>query len=204
MEKIIGIRFKKAGKIYDFSCGAFVLKVGDHVIVETENGLGVGTVATLPIFKEKNELTPPVKRVYRPLSEKDLERIRANLELENRAFAYCRRCIQELGLKMNLFSTESNFDANKITFYFTAADRVDFRQLVADSNKQASPTGKAQILVQPMNELFQLFPAAAAPGTAASTEWALTAIIGQPPNNREALPGCVICFTMQLISGEVV
>ncbi len=130
MEKIVGVRFKKAGKIYDFICGAYVLKVGDHVIVETENGLGVGTVATPPVTKKNEELNPPVKRVYRPLMEKDIVTIKTNLNMEKRAFAYCRRCIQELGLPMNLFSTESNFDANKMTFYFTANGRVDFRKLV--------------------------------------------------------------------------
>jgi cell fate regulator YaaT (PSP1 superfamily) len=130
MEKIVGIRFKPAGKIYDFSCGAFVLKTGDHVIVETENGLGFGMVATFPTQIDKKERSQPLKRVYRPATEKDFNQIKKNSELEQNAFEFCRQCLQELDLEMNLFRTESNFDASKITFFFTADGRVDFRKLV--------------------------------------------------------------------------
>ncbi|MGB9499299.1 MAG: stage 0 sporulation family protein [Dissulfuribacterales bacterium] len=130
MEKIVGIRFKPAGKIYDFKCGAFVLKTGDHVIVETENGLGFGMVATNPAQVEKKRRSHPLKKVYRPATEKDFNQIKQNSEFEQSAFEYCRQCIEELGLEMNLFRTESNFDASKITFFFTADGRVDFRKLV--------------------------------------------------------------------------
>ncbi len=130
MEKIVGIRFKPAGKIYDFKCGAFVLKTGDQVIVETENGLGFGMVATNPAQVEKKPRSRPLKKVYRPATEKDFNQIKQNSEFEQSAFEYCRRCIEELGLEMNLFRTESNFDASKITFFFTADGRVDFRKLV--------------------------------------------------------------------------
>lgn len=130
MEKIVGIRFKPAGKIYDFKCGAFVLKTGDHVIVETESGLGFGMVATTPAQIEKKERSQPLKKVYRPATEKDFNQIKRNSELEQSAFDFCRQYLQELGLEMNLFRTESNFDASKITFFFTADGRVDFRKLV--------------------------------------------------------------------------
>ena len=130
MEKIIGIRFKSAGKIYDFKCGAYVLNTGDGVIVETENGLCFGRVAIPPVEKEKRPESEALKKVYRPATDTDLEQIRQNKDLENRAFDYCRQCIDELGLKMNLFSIESNFDTSKLTFYFTADGRVDFRKLV--------------------------------------------------------------------------
>ena len=130
MEKIVGIRFKPAGKIYDFKCGAFVLKTGDHVIVETENGLGFGMVATTPAQIEKKERSQPLKKVYRPATEKDFNQVKRNSESEQNAFDFCRQYIQELGLEMNLFRTESSFDASKITFFFTADGRIDFRKLV--------------------------------------------------------------------------
>lgn len=130
MDKVVGIRFKPAGKIYDFSCGSFVLKTGDHVIVETENGLGFGVVATPPVQIENKESSHPLKKVYRPATENDFNQVMKNSESEQKAYEYCRQCIAELGLEMNLFRTESNFDASKITFFFTADGRVDFRKLV--------------------------------------------------------------------------
>ena len=130
MDKVVGIRFKPAGKIYDFSCGSFVLKTGDHVIVETENGLGFGLVATPPTEIENKECSHPLKKVYRPATENDFKQIIKNSAIENKAYEFCRQCIQELKLEMNLFQTESNFDASKITFFFTADGRVDFRKLV--------------------------------------------------------------------------
>ncbi len=130
MEKIIGIRFKVAGKIYDFNCGAYVLNTGDQVIVETENGLCFGTVAIPPMLKEKKPESEPLKKVYRPATEDDRRQIEKNKDLESRAFTFCKACIEELGLEMNLFNIESNFDTSKLTFYFTADGRVDFRKLV--------------------------------------------------------------------------
>ena len=130
MDKVVGIRFKPAGKIYDFSCGSFVLKAGDPVIVETENGLGFGKVATPPNQIEKKEGSPPLKKIYRPATENDFLQIKKNSEIEANALEFCHQCIKELKLEMNLFRTESNFDASKITFFFTADGRVDFRKLV--------------------------------------------------------------------------
>lgn len=130
MEHQIGIRFKSAGKIYDFACGAFVLKPGDAVIVDTENGMEFGIVASLPKPVEKKEGVPPLKRVYRLATDADFERLRKNSELEKTAHAFCRASIREQQLHMNLFRTESNFDASKLTFFFTADGRVDFRKLV--------------------------------------------------------------------------
>lgn len=127
-KKVVGVRFKPAGKIYDFNCGAFVLNVGDRVIVETENGLGFGIVATPAEHKEKP--LQPLKKVFRPATPKDLEQLEKNRDVEIRAFDFCRRCITDLELEMNLFCAESNFDATKLTFFFTADGRVDFRNLV--------------------------------------------------------------------------
>ena len=130
MKKIVGIRFKTNGKVYDFDAGAFVLNTGDHVIVETEKGLGFGSVAIPPRPAAKRPHKKPLKKVYRVASEKDFLQVKKNCALEKRAYTYCLKCIDELGLQMNLFSVESTFDANRLTFFFTADGRVDFRQLV--------------------------------------------------------------------------
>jgi cell fate regulator YaaT (PSP1 superfamily) len=133
MKKKVGIRFKPAGKVYDFDCGAFVLNKGDHVIVETEQGLGFGMVAVLPELcgeKVGGKTGRPLKKVFRLANQNDFSKREENIETENRVYAYCQKCIKELQLKMNLFSVESAFDASKLTFFFTSESRVDFRQLV--------------------------------------------------------------------------
>ena len=137
MSRIVGIRFKPAGKIYDFDSGAFVLNVGDHVIVQTEQGLGLGAVAVAPFTsEEKRENENQLKKVFRLATEEDFEQNEKNIETEKIAFDYCQKCIDELKLQMNLFSVESTFDASKLTFFFTADGRVDFRQLVKMLVKQ--------------------------------------------------------------------
>jgi cell fate regulator YaaT (PSP1 superfamily) len=130
MRKIVGVKFKSAGKVYDFDCGAFVLKQGDHVIVQTEQGLGFGTVVTSPIPADKRPHAQPLKKVHRLASEKDFKQIEKNLEDEKKAHTYCQQCINQLELKMKLFSIEKSFEGSKYTFFFTAEGRVDFRQLV--------------------------------------------------------------------------
>ncbi len=126
----VGIRFKPAGKIYDFECGVFVLMPGDHVIVETEQGLGFGTVVIAPQACSEETVDIPLKKVHRIATEKDFLQLKENRETEKTAYQFCQECIDELSLKMNLFTVESTFDANKLTFFFTADGRVDFRQLV--------------------------------------------------------------------------
>jgi len=130
MGKVVGIRFKSGGKIYDFDCGVFVLNVGDPVIVETEKGLGFGTVAIAPRLQENPTSGKALKKVFRKATEQDFSRRTQNRALEKEAHEYCLKCIKELGLKMNLFSVEATFDASRLTFFFTAEGRVDFRQLV--------------------------------------------------------------------------
>ena len=137
MKKKVGIRFKTGGKIYDFNCGAFVLNVGDQVIVETEKGLGFGTVETVPeLVKEPEKPAKPLKKIFRKANQKDLRQVEHNMTLEREAHAFCLKSIKTLGLKMNLFSVESTFDASRLTFFFTADGRVDFRQLVKMLVKQ--------------------------------------------------------------------
>jgi len=130
MRKIVRIRFKPAGKLYDFDCGAFVLNKDDNVIVETEQGLGLGIVAIPPVPYEEKMSNRPLKQVFRLANEADFKQIKKNFVTEKVAHAFCLECITQLELKMNLFSVESTFDASKLTFFFTSEGRVDFRQLV--------------------------------------------------------------------------
>ncbi len=133
MKKKVGIKFKPAGKVYDFDCGAFVLNQGDHVIVETEQGLGMGVVVVPPEHydeKSRGRSGKPLKKVFRLANQNDLSQREKNIATEERAYVFCQKCIKELGLKMNLFSVECAFDASKLTFFFTSESRVDFRQLV--------------------------------------------------------------------------
>lgn len=136
MNKKVGIKFKPTGKAYDFDCGAFVLNLGDHVIVETEQGLGFGTVTVAPLEYESKSSDRPLKKIYRLANEKDCNRCSQNLADEKTAQTYCIKCIKDLGLKMNLFSVEKSFDGNKYIFFFTSDGRVDFRQLVKMLVKQ--------------------------------------------------------------------
>ena len=136
MNKKVGIKFKSTGKVYDFSCGVFVLAPDDHVIVETEQGLGMGTVTVGPQEYEEKLSGKPLKKVYRLANEKDFRQQEKNLTAQKEAHSYCLKCIKELDLKMNLFSVEKSFDGNKYTFFFTSEGRVDFRQLVKMLVKQ--------------------------------------------------------------------
>ncbi|WP_373500956.1 stage 0 sporulation family protein [Desulfococcus sp.] len=130
MVKVVGIRFKPAGKVYDFDAGAFVLAPGDPVIVETEQGLGFGFVTSAPEHRDEKTFERALKKVYRLAGEEDFTQREKNRELEKAAHAFCVECIKSLRLKMNLFSVEGTFDASKLTFFFTADGRVDFRELV--------------------------------------------------------------------------
>lgn len=130
MKKVVGIRFKPAGKVYDFDCGLFVLNRGDYVIVETEQGMGFGAVVIPPTPCDERPSDKPLKKVFRLASKKDFCQREKNLETQKHAHAFCLKCINDLELKMNLFSVESTFDASKLTFFFTSEGRVDFRQLV--------------------------------------------------------------------------
>ena len=130
MHKMVGIKFKPTGKVYNFDSGAFVLNNGDHVVVETELGLGFGYVAVPPEQYEEASLNRPLKKVFRLANEKDFIQRKKNIAFEKQAFDYCCRSIESLGLKMSLFSVEAAFDDSKLDFFFTAEGRVDFRKLV--------------------------------------------------------------------------
>lgn len=130
MKRKVGVRFKAAGKVYDFDCGAYVLSRGEGVIVQTEQGLAFGTVATPPVPVEEEDGRKPLKKVYRLATDKDRDQLRQNAADEKTAHNFCLKCIAKLNLKMNLFAVEKAFDGNKYTFFFTADGRVDFRQLI--------------------------------------------------------------------------
>ncbi len=128
MIKIAGVKFKTAGKIYDFKSSAFVLKEGDRVIVETDQGLGFGTIAISPVEIEDNE--KKLKQIVRVATKEDFLKREEIKKIEQEAFDFCIRCIDDLDLFMNLFSVESTFDQKKLTFFYTADGRIDFRGLI--------------------------------------------------------------------------
>jgi cell fate regulator YaaT (PSP1 superfamily) len=128
MTRVTGVRFKPAGKIYDFDSRDLVLEMNDRVIVETEQGQGFGVVVKPP--KETDASPKNLKQVLRAATREDFVRRQELMALEAEAHAFCNQCIQKLGLVMNLFSVESTFDRNKLTFFYTADGRVDFRQLI--------------------------------------------------------------------------
>ena len=108
MIKIAGVKFKTAGKIYDFKSGAFVLKEGDRVIVETEQGLGFAKIAIPPY--EAETVDKKLKQIVRVATKDDFKKRDEIKKLEKKAFEFCIKCINDLGLLMNLFSVESTFD----------------------------------------------------------------------------------------------
>jgi len=130
MGKIVGVSVESGNRVYNFDAGLFVLSSGSHVIVETENGMEFGTVVTPPRPANEEESGIRLKKVYRLANDADLAQHQKNVQLEKRANSYCLKCINDLGLEMNLVSVRSQFDGTKLTFYFTAEGRVDFRELV--------------------------------------------------------------------------
>ncbi len=132
MGKVIGVRFNRGAKIYDFDAGHFVLSSGDMVIVETEQGLALGEVVRPPALRREDDDQPELKRVYRLATDEDREQVAQNQQLEKEAFTHCAERIAALKLDMNLVKVDCLFDRSKIIFYFTAEGRQDFRELVRD------------------------------------------------------------------------
>jgi cell fate regulator YaaT (PSP1 superfamily) len=132
MTKIVGIRFRNAGKIYYFAPGDLELTPGMHVIVETARGVEMGTVLLGPKDVPDEEVVQPLKPVMRAATEDDEKTVQKNREKEKEAFAICKEKIAKRGLEMKLVDAEYTFDNNKLLFYFTADGRIDFRELVKD------------------------------------------------------------------------
>ena len=132
MTKVIGVRFRTAGKIYFFSPGKLEVKRGDQVIVETARGVEFGNVVTGPKEVEDDQITQPLKTVIRVATEEDQKAEEKNRKKEREAFEICLEKIHKHGLEMKLIDAEYTFDNNKVLFYFTADGRIDFRELVKD------------------------------------------------------------------------
>ncbi len=132
MVKVIGVRFRKAGKIYFFSPDDMKIKKGDHVIVETARGVEYGQVVLDARDVEEDKVVQPLKKVIRVATPEDDKIEAENKEKEKKAFDICIEKIKKHGLEMKLIDTEYTFDNNKVLFYFTADGRIDFRELVKD------------------------------------------------------------------------
>lgn len=129
---VVGIRFKKAGKIYYFDPVGNTLAQGDGVIVETARGMEYGQVVTGPLEVEEGEVVMPLRKVLRKVDQADLHQVDLNREKERKAFQIALEKITVHKLPMKLVGVEQAFDGSKIIFYFTAEGRIDFRELVKD------------------------------------------------------------------------
>ncbi len=132
MVNVIGVRFRKAGKVYFFDPAGYEIKQGDNVIVETARGIEYGHVVLGPRDVEDNKIIQPLKPVIRQATDEDDAVEKKNKEKEKDAFNICLEKIKKHGLEMKLIDSEYTFDNNKVLFYFTADGRIDFRELVKD------------------------------------------------------------------------
>ena len=132
MIKIIGVKFRKPGKVYYFDPTGFTVQKGDHVIVETARGVEYGTVVLGPKEVTDDQIVQPLKPLMRVATEEDAAVCASNEEKEKDAFQICLEKIKKHGLEMKLIDSEYTFDRNKLLFYFTADGRIDFRELVKD------------------------------------------------------------------------
>lgn len=130
--EIVGVNFRRAGKIYYFSPRDAKYSIGDNVIVETARGLEFGTVKIENKIIDGSKITPPLKPIIRKATKDDTERVAANHQLEMDAAVICKKKIAAHGLGMRLIGVEYTFDNSKLIFYFTCESRVDFRELVKD------------------------------------------------------------------------
>ncbi|MDY6844833.1 MAG: PSP1 domain-containing protein, partial [Thermodesulfobacteriota bacterium] len=132
MDEIVGIRIKEVGKIYKYKVEKVSVNVGERVIVETEKGITIGEIVSVIREKDDTQEKSPIKSVIRKATKEDLERERQNKKKEREVFDICRNKIQEHNLVMKLIGAEYMLNRSKLIFYFTADERVDFRELVKD------------------------------------------------------------------------
>jgi cell fate regulator YaaT (PSP1 superfamily) len=130
--EIVGINFREAGKIYYFSPSGHKFNLGERVIVDTARGVEIGTVKVANKTVNPSEIIPPLKKITRPATERDIEHAEKNREAELEAALICKKKIAAHGLDMSLVAVEYTFDNSKLIFYFTCETRVDFRELVKD------------------------------------------------------------------------
>lgn len=132
MYEVVGVRFKKAGKIYYFDPAGLPIEKDSHVIVETARGIEYGKVVIGKKQVDEADVVLPLKKVIRIASESDARQVESNRQAAKQAFKICQTKILDHNLEMKLVDVEYTFDRNKIIFYFTADGRVDFRELVKD------------------------------------------------------------------------
>jgi len=132
MVKVVGVRFRSAGKIYYFDPGDLEINLNEYSIVETARGIEFGQVVVPNREVPEEEIVAPLKKVLRVATEEDIKHAEENKKKEKEAFEICLKKIEEHKLDMKLIDVEYTFDNNKILFYFTADGRVDFRELVKD------------------------------------------------------------------------
>ena len=132
MKNIVGVRFRRHGKIYFFDPQYLVLKKDDQVIVDTEDGEEIGTISIPNRTISEEKIPKDLKKVLRLVNEKDKAHFNECKEKEKEAFNYCNKKIKEYGLDMNLTDVEFKFNNSKVLFYFTADGRIDFRELVKE------------------------------------------------------------------------
>lgn len=132
MPRVIGVRFRQAGKVYHFDPGRNKIEPGMNVIVETARGLEMGEVVSGEENLPESDLVMPLKKVLRPARSADLRQVDKNRRKEKEALSRCAAQIERHGLNMKLVGAEYTFDCSKVIFYFTSEERVDFRELVKD------------------------------------------------------------------------
>ena len=132
MIKVVGVRFKTAGKVYYFDPTDIDVKLNDFVIVETARGIEFGHVVIGPKMVSQDEIVAPLKTVIRIAEDEDFVIHRQNKAKAKEAMAICEAKVMEHGLEMKIVDVEYTFDNNKVIFYFTADGRIDFRELVKD------------------------------------------------------------------------
>jgi len=136
MAEIVGVRFKRAGRVYYFDPAGFDLEVNDYVVVNTARGLELGHVVTPPEQVSDSEVGRRLKPVVRKAEPEDIKRAQEFEDGEREALAECSKSTTKLHLPMKLLSAEYNLDGSRLTFFFSAAERVDFRELVRELSKR--------------------------------------------------------------------
>ena len=136
MVETVGVRFKKAGRIYYFNPVGLDLEVNDYIVVNTVRGLELGQVVIPPLQAAEDETDRSLKSVVRKAEPEDIQRAKDFEENEPVALAECNKLITKLNLPMKLLSAEHNLDGSRLTFFFSAAERVDFRELVRELSKR--------------------------------------------------------------------
>ena len=132
MKTIIGVRYRKLGKIYFFDPQYLILRKGEYVIVDTEDGEDIAEVIIPNREVEETKIPKPIKKIFRIANPKDMKKYEECKKKEKEAYDFCNEKIKQLKLKMKLIDVEFKFNNTKILFYFTADGRIDFRELVKE------------------------------------------------------------------------